>query len=145
MARTPQNLEEAKQIFREEKAKVSSSLAAIAGSRWLMAILATLVIAFGTHLLFAPHRVPAVQIDSVTALGLPPGLDFGLVGEQAQQAIAAAERNAAQEEFQARFSAEAAANADFARTINMIGFGAALTLLLGNMWIMTLRRRFSRG
>lgn len=145
MARTPQNLEEAKQIIREERAKVSSSLAAIAGSRWLMAILATCVIAFGTHLAFAPTRLPAVQIDSVAALGLPPGLDFGLVGEQAQAAIAAAERNAAEQEIAARLAAEAEANADFARTINLIGFGAALALLLGNMWIMTARRRVSRG
>jgi hypothetical protein len=54
MMRQPQSLAEAKEIFREEKSKVTSSLSAIAGSRWLMAILATLVIAFGTHLAYAP-------------------------------------------------------------------------------------------
>ena len=145
MVRQPQNLAEAKQIFREEKAKVSSSLAAIAGSRWLMAILATCVIAFGTHLLFAPTRLPAVQISSVAALGLPPGLDFGLVGEQAQQAITAAQESAAQEELQARLAAEAQANDDFVPMINAISFGVAAVLLLINMTIMTRRRRISRG
>lgn len=145
MARTPQNLDEAKQIFREEKSKVTGSLSAIAGSRWLMAILATAVIAFGTHLYFAPQRLPALTISNVTALGLPPGLDFGLVGEQAQQAMDAAARSEARSEIANRFSAEAAANPNFVRTINAIGFGAALLLLFGNMWIMTKRRRFSRG
>lgn len=145
MARTPQNLEDAKQIFREEKSKVTSSLSAIAGSRWLMAILATAVIAFGTHLYFAPQRLPPLSISSVTALGLPPGLDFGLVGEQAQAAMDAAARSAAQEDIAARFAAETAANPNFVRTLNTIGFGTALVLLIGNMWIMTKRRRFSRG
>jgi len=145
MVRQPQNLDEAKQIFREEKAKVSTSLAAIAGSRWLMAILATLVIAFGTHVLYAPARLPAVSGVSATMLGLPPGLDFGLVGEQAQQAIEAAQRNAAENDIQSRLAEEAAANADLIPTLNLIGFGAALALLLVNMTIMTKRRRFSRG
>ena len=37
------------------------------------------------------------------------------------------------------------ANSEHIPLINQIGFGAALALLLGNMWIMTARRRFSRG
>ena len=60
MVRQPKNLAEAKEIFREEKTKVTSSVSAIAGSRWLLAILATFVIAFGTHLAYAPSRLPTV-------------------------------------------------------------------------------------
>lgn len=144
MARTPQNLQEAKQIFREEKAKVSSSIAAIAGSRWLMAILATFVIAFGTHLAFAPTRLPPVSISGVGALGLPP-VDFGVVGEQASQAWDSFQQSEGASEIGTRFSDEANTNQDFIPTLNAIGFGAALLLLIGNMWIMTKRRRFSRG
>ena len=144
MARTPQNLEEAKQIFREEKAKVTSSIAAIAGSRWLMAILATLAIAFGTHLLFAPTRLPTLQINSVAALGLPP-VDFGLVGEQVAQAWASFMQSDGASQISTRFVEESNANADLTPTLNAVFFGAALVLLIVNMWIMTLRRRFSRG
>lgn len=144
MARTPQNLQEAKQIFRKEKAKVTSSIAAIAGSRWLMAILATFVIAFGTHLAFAPTRLPPVSISGAGAFGLPP-VDFGVVGEQASQAWDSFQQSEGASQISTRFSDEANANQDFVPTLNAIGFGAALMLLVVNMWIMTKRRRFSRG
>ncbi len=141
MVRQPQSLAEAKEIFREEKNKVTGSLSAIAGSRWLMAILATLVIAFGTHLAFAPTRLPAVGGVSLAVVGLPPSVDFGFAGEQAAQAAEAA-RNS-----EARTRAEdfLAANAERVPLFNAIAFGVALLLLFGNMWIMTKRRRFSRG
>lgn len=145
MVRQPKNLAEAKAIIREEKTKITSSLAAIAGSRWLLAILATLVIAFGTHLTYAPARLPTVGGVNVTMLGLPPGIDFGAVGEQAQQAAAAAQRSDARGQIETRLADEAAANPNFVPMLNAIGFGVALALLLGNMWIMTKRRRFSRG
>jgi hypothetical protein len=141
MVRQPQSLAEAKQIFREEKAKVAASLSAIAGSRWLMAILATLVIAFGAHLAYAPARLPAVGGVSLAAVGLPPSVDFGYAGEQAKEAIEAAQRS----EARTRAQEFVAANAEKIPLFNAIGFGAALLLLLGNMWIMTKRRRFSRG
>ena len=141
MVRQPQSLAEAKQIFREEKAKVTSSLSAIAGSRWLMAILATLVIAFGTHLAYAPARLPAVGGVSLAAIGLPPNIDFGLAGDQAKQAAEAA----ANSEARTRAQEFAAANADKIPIFNAVAFGVALLLLLGNMWIMTKRRPYSRG
>jgi hypothetical protein len=141
MARQPQNLAEAKEIFREEKAKVASSLSAIAGSRWLMAILATLVIAFGTHLAYAPARLPTVGGVSLAAIGLPSNVDFGFAGDQAKQAAEAA----ANSEARTRAQEFVAANEDKIPLINAVAFGAALLLLLGNMWIMTKRRPYSRG
>lgn len=141
MVRQPTNLAEAKQIFREEKAKVTSSLAAIAGSRWLMAILATLVIAFGTHLAFAPARLPAVGGVSLAAVGLPPSVDFGFAGDQAKQAAEAA----ANSEARTRAEEFVAANQDKIPIFNGVIFALALLLLLGNMWIMTKRRPYSRG
>lgn len=140
--RQPKSLEDAKQIVRAERTKVAASISAIAGSRWLMAILATLVIAFGTHLLYAPARLPTVGGVNLAAVGLPPNVDFGVVGDQARQAAEAAQRS---EEARARAEAFAAANAERAPLINGIGFGIALALLLGNMWLMTKRRRFTRG
>lgn len=141
MVRQPKDLAEAKQIVREERLKVQNSLSAIAGSRWLMAILATFVIAFGTHLAYAPARLPPVGGLSLAQIGMPTEVDFGFVGEQAQAAREAAERQGGQERAQEAL----AANAERIPLFNAIGFGLALALLLGNMWIMTKRRRFSRG
>jgi len=141
MVRQPTNLAEAKEIFREEKAKVTGSLAAIAGSRWLMAILATLVIAFGTHLAYAPARLPSVGGVSLAAVGLPPTVDFGFAGDQAKQAAEAA----ANSEARTRAAEFVAANAERIPIFNAVAFGIALLLLLGNMWIMTKRRPYGRG
>lgn len=141
MVRQPTNLAEAKQIFVEEKNKVVSSLSAIAGSRWLLAILATFVIAFGTHLAYAPGRLPMVAGASFTTFGLPPNLDFGEAGNQARQAAQAARANGARE----RADAFLAANAEKIPIFNAVGFGLTLLLLIGNLWIMTKRRPYSRG
>lgn len=139
--RQPTNLAEAKQIFREERAKVTGSISAIAGSRWLMAILATLVIAFGTHLIYAPARLPAVGGVSLAVVGLPPTVDFGFAGDQAKQAAEAA-RNS---EARTRAQEFVAANQERIPVFNAMMFGLSLLLLLGNMWIMTKRRPYSRG
>jgi hypothetical protein len=141
MVRQPRSLQDAKEIVREERVKVTSSISAIAGSRWLMAILATFVLAFGTHLAFAPGRLPAVAGLSLTQVGLPSGIDFGVVGEQAEAAREAAERQGARE----RAEAFVTENAERIPLLNAAGFGLALLLLLGNMWVMTKRRRVSRG
>ncbi len=140
--RKPSNLAEAKAIFREEKSKLTGSLSALAGSRWLLAILATSVIAFGANVLYSPGQLPAVGGVSLTAIGLPPNLDFGAVGEQAAQMREAAQRQGAQGEVAAGFVAE---HADWIPWINCVGFGLCLALLLGNMWIMTRRRGYTRG
>lgn len=141
MVRQPQSLAEAKQIIKEERAKVRSSISAIAGSRWLLAILATFALAFGTHLIYAPDRLPPVSGLSLAQIGLPSGVDFGFVGEQAEEAAAAARDH----DVRGRVQEAAAANPERAATINAIGFGAALVLLLINMAIMTKRRRVTRG
>jgi hypothetical protein len=68
-------------------------------------------------------------------------LDFGYAGEQAKQAADAARESGARERAET-FLEE---NADKIPTINAVGFGLALVLLLGNMLIMTKRRPYSRG
>ncbi|QGZ93950.1 hypothetical protein [Terricaulis silvestris] len=141
MVRQPKNLAEAKQIVREERIKITSSLSALAGSRWLLAILATFVVAFGTHLAYAPTRLPTVGGLSIAQTGLPTGIDFGFAGDQAKQAIEAAEQSEARTRAQQFFDE----NAERMPLFNAIGFGVALVLLFGNLWIMTKRRRFSRG
>jgi len=141
MVRTPQSLDEAKQIYREEKSKVVASANAIAGSRWLMAILATLVLAFGTHLAYAPARLPNVSGLSLAQIGLPSSVDFGFAGEQAKAAREAAVREGARE--RARDLIDT--HRDAVPVLNAVGFGACLALLLANMWVMTKRRRFTRG
>lgn len=139
--RTPQNLQDAKAIFREEKAKLTGSLSAIAGSRWLLAILATLAIAFGVNLLYSPGQLPSVGGLSLATVGLPPNLDFGVVGEQASQAAQAAQRQGAPDQV----SAFLTDHAGLTPILNWIGFGLTMALLVGNLWIMTLRRPYSRG
>lgn len=141
MAQQQTSLTEAREMVRAEAGKVRSSLSAIAGSRWLMAILATLAIAFGTHLAYAPGRLPPVTNLSIAAIGLPTSLDWGAAGEQAQAAREAAERQGAQ----ARAREVLDENAERIPLINAVGFGLSLVLLVGNMWVMTKRRRVSRG
>jgi len=139
--RTPHSLNEAKQVFHEEKVKVTSSLSAIAGSRWLMAILATFALAFGLHALYAPSRLPTVGGLSLSQVGLPSGVDFGVVGEQARQAQEAAQR----QNVGSHVSQIIDQHATYIPYINYAGFAVALILLLINMTIMTKRRRFTRG
>lgn len=141
MVRQPKDLAEAKEIFREEKTKVTSSISIIAGSRWLMAILAALSLAFGAHLLYAPGRLPPLAAPSLAQIGLPEGVDFGAVGEQAQQAAEAAQRQDVGAEVQALAAEHEAQNP----YVNLIGFAVATVLLLINMAIMTSRRRYTRG
>jgi hypothetical protein len=138
---TPHSLTEAKQMFTHEKTKVSSSLSAIAGSRWLMAILAAFVLAFGLHTIYAPARLPTIGGLSLAQVGLPSNIDFGVVGEQAQQAAAAAQR----QDVGGHVNQIIGEHAAYIPYINYAGFGLALLLLLGNMWIMTKRRRSTRG
>jgi hypothetical protein len=139
--RTPHSLKEAKAIVHEEEVKVTSSLSAIAGSRWLMAILATFALAFGIHSAYAPSRLPTIGGLSLAQVGLPSGVDFGVVGEQAKQGQEAAARQ--------NVGGHVAGLIDQHSTlipyINYAGFGLAVVLLLVNMAIMTKRRRFTRG
>lgn len=141
MAQQPASLGEAREMVRTEASKLRGSLSAVAGSRWLMAILATLAIAFGTHLVYAPGRLPPVSNVSIAAIGLPTSLDWGVAGEQAKAAHEAAERQDAQAKARATLNE----NAERIPLVNAIGFGLALLLLFGNMWVMTKRRAFSRG
>ncbi|HET9232066.1 MAG TPA: hypothetical protein VFO00_12315 [Vitreimonas sp.] len=141
MVRQPKDLAEAKQIIKEERIKITSSISAIAGSRWLMAILATFALAFGTHLLYAPARLPPVSGLSIAQIGLPTGVDFGFVGEQAKEAA----RAASDQDVGGRVQEAVAANQERIPLINAIGFGLALVLLAINMTIMTKRRRTTRG
>jgi len=135
------DLAEAKARVIAEKNKVAGSLSALAGSRWLMAILATLAIAFAVNLIYSPANLPMIGGVSLATVGLPPNLDFGVVGEQASQARDAAQRQGAGDVV-ASFLAD---HADLIPILNAVGLGLSLALLAGNMWIMTLRRPFSRG
>ena len=141
MVRQPKDLAEAKAIFREEKAKVTGSISAVAGSRWLMAILAALALTFGSHLIFAPERLPSIEWLHWQNIGLPPSFDFGFAGEQAREAAAAAVNNGARE----RAEAALAQNQDRYALINAIAFGLTFVLLIANMWVMTKRRPYTRG
>lgn len=141
MTRQPQSLEEAKQIIGEERAKLRNAVSRLAGSRWLAAILATFVIGFGTHLAYAPERLPPISGLSMAQIGLPSDLDFGIVGEKAQDAAGAARDN----DLRGRAASYLADNPERVRQINAIGFGLALVLLLINMTIMTRRRAVTPG
>lgn len=141
MVRQPKTLAEAKQIVREERLKLTSAISVLAGSRWLLAILATLVLAFGSHLLYAPTRLPAVAgVAEISRIAMP-GVDFGIVGEQAGEAIDAARR----QDVSGQVQAFTTATATRARITNAVGFGLTLILLIVNMVIMTKRRRTTRG
>ena len=139
--RTPHNLNEAKAVFHEEKVKVTSSLSAIAGSRWLMALLAALALAFGLHAIYAPARLPTIGGLSLSQVGLPTNIDFGVVGEQARQAQEAAAR----QNVGGHVTSLIDQHASDIPYINYAGFVLAFVLLAANITIMTKRRRFTRG
>lgn len=139
--RQPKSLGEAKAIVVAEKAKLSTAIANTIGSRWLMAILAAFVIAFAIHLAYAPDRLPNVSGLSASQAGLPPGLDFGLVGEKAVEARDAALRHGAPDQVRAFL----AAHENWIPYFNVIGLGACFVLLLINMTVMTIRRPYTRG
>lgn len=144
---TPRNLSEAKQLIRVEAGKIGSSLSGLAGSRWLLAILATFAVVFGSHLIYAPQRLPSVSGFSLAHLGLPPSVDFGEVGRElsAQAAQRRSEAADVRNEITAEIDARAAEDPSFIPMLNSVGFGVALVLMLANMTIMTLRRRVTRG
>jgi predicted nucleic acid-binding Zn ribbon protein len=136
----PQSLEEAKAIYEDEKAKLRSAFGAIIGSRWLLAILATFVIAFGSNLLFAPMRLPHVAgIEAATAF--MPDVDLGLVGEQIGEAREAAENQGAS----GRVQEILAENAERAPVLNLVMFVLCLVLLSVNLAVMTQRRWYTKG
>jgi hypothetical protein len=139
--RQPRNLDEAKAIYRDEKRKVTRSFDAIIGSRVLMAILATFLIAFAVNLATSPDQLPNVGGLSVARLGLPPDVDFGIVGEQAVQAQQAALREGAP----GMINTFLGEHRSYVPIINGIGLGATFVLLLVNMTVMTKRRRFTKG
>jgi hypothetical protein len=137
----PRSIEDAKQVFRRERAKVAGSISALAGSRWLLAIAAALTLTFGSHLVYAPNRLPAMEWLHWQNVGLPPSVDFGLAGEQWDEMRAAAER----QDVATRAKQALAENQERYVWINAIAFAAALALLSVNLWIMTKRRRYTRG
>lgn len=136
----PHSLDEAKAAYRAEKAKVKGALSTLIGSRWLLAIAATFALAFGTHLAYAPARLPPVGGLSLSTAGLPP-LDFGMAGDQAAKARAAAQERVEPNQVQAFIDDNRAS----VPLWNAIGFGVALVLLGVNLTVMTRRRRVTRG
>jgi hypothetical protein len=134
-------IEQAKTAFKAEKSKVLGSLSALLGSRWLLAILATFAIAFGTHLAFAPTRLPPVGGLSLSQAGLPPGIDFGVAGEKAAEAREAAQRQGAPDAARAWIDG----NRERIPLVNTVGLGLTLLLLGVNLFVTTRRRRETRG
>jgi hypothetical protein len=138
---TPHSLDEAMARVKAEEAKVSTSFHAFVGSRWVMAILSTSCLAFGLHAVYAPTWLPSFTGLSLTAWGLPSGLDWGVAGQEAQEAAAAAQRQGVG----AHVQAIADQHANLFPLFNAGGFALCLVLLLVNMTIMTKRRSFTRG
>lgn len=137
----PQNLQDAKAAIHAEKVKFTTALSILAGSRWLTALAAALAMSFGVTLAYAPGRLPNLSGLSLTAFGLPDNLDFGVVGEQAREAAEAAGRQGAGEAA-GGFLGE---HASWIPWINGLTFALCLAVLAANLWIMTKRRRYSRG
>ena len=137
----PRSIDEAKALLTAEEAKLSSSYHEIIGSRWLMAILAACCLGFGLHALYAPTRLPSLTDVSFMSWGLPSNFDLGVAGDQAKEALAAAQRQGLSTFLQSM----SAQHQWLFPAINTVGFGVCIVLLLTNMTIMTQRRRFTRG
>jgi hypothetical protein len=127
------SVKEAKELVAAEKAKVTSALAAITGSRVAMAVAAVLTVGFGAHAIYSPTRLPPIGGLSLAQVGLPP-LDFGLLGQGVRDASDAAIREGAPTHV-AAFVAE---HQDWVPVANVIGFGVCLLLLL---WTFRIQAR----
>ncbi|MGE3928909.1 MAG: hypothetical protein AB7G05_02020 [Hyphomonadaceae bacterium] len=141
MVRQPRSLDEAKQIYREEKAKVTRSFDALIGSRILMAVLATFAIAFAVNLWTSPDQLPNVGGLSLATYGLPDSVDFGFAGEQAREGLDAAKREGLDTEV-SRFLDD---NRHFVWLMNAGALVLTVALLLWNMTVMTRRRPYTKG
>jgi hypothetical protein len=135
---TPQSLAEAKAMLKTEEDKALGTLDVIIGSRWLMAILATCVLAFGLHAVYAPTWLPSFTGLSLANFGLPSHLELG---PGTHEVAAAWQRQNGNQHIQAL----ASEHADLFPYINIAGFAVCFILLLVNLTIMTKRRRFTRG
>ncbi len=131
------SVDDAKALLKTEKVKVATSFQAIIGSPVLVALFAALAIAFGTHLFFAPDRLPQIGGFGAAFFGLPP-VDFGLAGEAARDAAAAAQRQGVAQETQGFF----AENPQYIAPLNGVIFGASAVLLILALWIQAgIRKR----
>lgn len=139
--RTPESLEDAKAIYREEKMKFTGAVSTVAGSRWLTAVASALAISFGTTWAYAPDRLPNLSGASFATFGLPTDLDFGVAGEQAREAAEAAQRQDGGG-FIGNFLAE---HASWIPAVNGAVFLVCVGVLAANLWVMTQRRRYTRG
>ncbi|MFT3729106.1 MAG: hypothetical protein QM759_14890 [Terricaulis sp.] len=137
----PRSLDEAKALLKAEELKLSTSFHQIIGSRWLMAILATFCLGFGVHALYAPTWLPSLSDVSFLSWGLPSGVDFGVLGDQSKEAVAAAQRQGLGVYLQSL----ASDHPWLFPAMNTWGFVLSLILLIVNMTIMTMRRKFTRG
>ena len=137
----PRSIDDAKAMLAAEEAKLSTSFNQIVGSRWLMAILATCSLAFGLHALYAPTWLPSFSGLSLASFGLPDGVDLGIAGREAREALQAADR----QDVAGHVKALLDPYAWVTPAINIAAFGVSFALLLVNMTIMTKRRRFTRG
>lgn len=130
-------IQQAKDRVKSEKTKVKTALDSIIGSRTALAVLSAAVIAFGSHVVFAPFRAaPIFDNFSFLTLGLPP-LDFGLLGQGVRDASEAALRQGAAEEAQAL----AESHSMLTPTLNVIGLVVAALLLAWNFKVLIDRRR----
>ena len=128
--RKPQSLEDAKAIFQEERAKARGAFTTLVGSRPALAVLTLGVISFGTRIVLPPavQQLPDLSGLSWGTFGLPP-LDFGALGEGAQEATRSATENGAAD-FVTRFLAE---NPGAVPWINLGAFVLCVVLLAFNL------------
>jgi hypothetical protein len=131
------SLDDVKAQVGAEKTKVFSSIEAIIGSPYAVSALLAAAIAFASHLIWAPERMaPLFDNFSSVTLGLPP-IDFGVLGQGAQDAIDAAIRQGAPD-----VAAETlTSNAWAVPALNAAGLIAALLLLGWNLLAMLKRKR----
>ena len=133
--RTPQSLDDAKAIVREEKAKFSTAIAALFGSRPVLAVLTLVMIVFGVQALLAPTELPPLGSVNIAQLGLPP-LDFGAIGQGAREAASAAQSAGARDVLAEQLAAHPSAPPYINATVAL---GAALLLAIN---ILAAARRY---
>lgn len=138
-AREPKRMkaiDDAKAQFQAERSKLKAAIEVLIGSRAALAVAAALTLTFGTSLWFWPDQTPPLGGFSLAAVGLPP-LDFGIAGQAAQDAAAAAQRQGAA----AHVGGFLAEQPWLIPYLNAAGFALSAAFMLWTMWLLRKRAK----
>ncbi len=122
--------------------RVGAFAAAVISSWPALAVSTLCLVAFGSHLILSPDRLPPFGGLSLAQIGLPSPPDLGELNEPAREAADAAQRQARAAIEEREAAGEPSfleANPQFVRPINIVGFFASFVAFAFTIGIQSRR------